>query len=57
MFFLRLKAVIFLSNIMGECKMKKLTVAALIVPTLLFIAGCGPKARSQSDVDSPEYHF
>ena len=37
--------------------MKKLTVAALIVPTLLFIAGCGPKARSQSDVDSPEYHY
>ena len=37
--------------------MKKLTVAALVVPTLLFIAGCGPKARSQSDVDSPEYHY
>ncbi|MDP7528282.1 MAG: S-layer homology domain-containing protein [Candidatus Marinimicrobia bacterium] len=37
--------------------MKKLTVAALVVPTLLFIAGCGPKATSQSDVDSPEYHY
>ena len=37
--------------------MKKLTVAALVVPTLLLISGCGPKASSQSDVDSPEYHY
>ena len=57
MFYLRRKAVIFLLYLMESVTMKKLTAAAIIVPTLLIITGCGPKATSQSDVDTPEYHY
>lgn len=37
--------------------MKKFTSAILILPMLLFVSSCGPKAKSQSDVDTPEYHY
>ena len=37
--------------------MKKRLSLSLLFPALLFLAACGPKATSQSDVDTPEYHY
>ena len=37
--------------------MKKVISLALVLPLLLVSYSCGPKARSQSDVDTPEYHY
>lgn len=37
--------------------MKKWPIQLFLFPLLLLATACGPKATSQSDVDTPEYHF
>ena len=56
-FFLPCKATIFLLKLLEKQPMKKRLSLSLLFPALLFLAACGPKATSQSDVDTPEYHY
>jgi Tfp pilus assembly protein PilF len=37
--------------------MRVKSVVPVLVPLLLFVIGCAPKAVSQSDLDTPEYHY
>ncbi|MFQ6615624.1 MAG: S-layer homology domain-containing protein [Fidelibacterota bacterium] len=37
--------------------MRKPLSAIILVPVLLTLYNCGPKVTSQSDVDTPEYHY
>lgn len=37
--------------------MKKIILPLVIVPLLISVYHCGPKARPQSEVDTPEYHY
>jgi len=37
--------------------MKKVISITLLFPLLITLFNCGPKVRSQSDVDTPEYHY
>ncbi len=37
--------------------MKKWPIQLFLFPLLLLVTACGPKATSQSDVDTPEYHY
>ncbi|MBF88901.1 MAG: hypothetical protein CMG75_04430 [Candidatus Marinimicrobia bacterium] len=37
--------------------MNKRLSLLFLFPVLIFITACGPKATSQSDVDTPEYHY
>ena len=37
--------------------MKKVISIAMILPLLIVFFSCGPKLKSQSDVDTPEYHY
>lgn len=37
--------------------MKKRAFFLFLLPMLLIMIGCGPKVTSQSDVDTPEYHY
>ena len=37
--------------------MRVKSVVPVLIPLLLFVIGCAPKAVSQSDLDTPEYHY